>query len=52
MYDNFEELYKHFNKIALGYKEEDIASPSDMCMFYSNEEQLKYGVVAIEIELV
>ena len=52
IYKNFEELYKHHDKIYLGYEENEIASPSDMRMFYSFEDTIKYGVVAIEIEVI
>lgn len=50
-YDSFFELYKHFDKIILGYKKDEIAKPEDMEKYYSKEEQEKYGVVGIEIEL-
>ena len=49
---NFADLYKNFNKIQLGYAENETANPEDMQDFYSLEEQLKYGVVGIEIELI
>ena len=29
-YANFEELYKHFDKISLGYDKDDIANPKDI----------------------
>lgn len=51
-YNSFEELYKKFNKISLGYGKDDIANPSDMELYYSKEEQKKYGVLGIEIELL
>ena len=51
-YSNFEELYKHFNKIAMGYDKEDIANPKDMEKYYSKEEQDKYGVIGIEIRML
>ena len=51
IFNNFEELYKQFDKISLGYKENEIASPNDMNIYYSKEEQEKYGVVGIEIKL-
>ena len=41
---------KKFDKVCLGYSEDQIASPDDMNIYYSKEEQDKYGVVAIEIE--
>ena len=52
VYKNFEELYKHHDKITLGYNEDEIVSPSDMRMYYSFEDTIKYGVVAIEIEVI
>lgn len=51
-YPSFEELYKHFDKISLGYKEDEVANPMDMEQFYSKENINKYGVVGIEIELI
>ena len=51
-YPSFEELYKHFNKVSIGYKEDEEANPKDMELYYSSEEQSKYGVVGIEVELI
>ncbi len=51
-YPSFEELFKHFNKIAIGYKEDEDANPKDMDEYYSKEEQEKYGVLGIEIKKV
>jgi len=50
--NNFEELYKKFDKVLLGYNKDEIASPNDMNKYYSKEEQEKYGVVGIEIKLL
>lgn len=52
IYKNFEELYKHHDKMSMGYEENDVASPSDMRMYYTFEDTIKYGVVAIEIEVI
>lgn len=52
VFDSFEELYKKFDKVLMGYKEEETADPSDMELYYSKEEQQKYGVVGIEIKLI
>ena len=49
-YPSFEELYKHFDKISMGYSENEEANPKDMEEYYSIEEQEKYGVVGIEIK--
>ena len=41
-YNSFEELYKHFNKIEMGYSINEEANPKDMENYYSKEEQEKY----------
>jgi len=51
-YAFFKELYQNFDKVSLGYKENDIANYKDMEEYYSKEEQDKYGVVGIEIKVV
>ena len=51
-YPNFEELYKHFDKISIGYDKDDIANPNDMEKYYSREAQDKYGVVGIEVKVM
>lgn len=50
-YKSFEELYKHFNKIEMGYNEDEEANPKDMEEYYSIKEQEKYGVLSIIIKL-
>ena len=40
-YPSFNELYKHFDKVSMGYKEDEIANPKDMEEYYSKEEQEK-----------
>ena len=47
-YNSFEELYKHFNKIEMGYSINEEANPKDMENYYSKEEQEKYGVLGIK----
>ena len=51
-FSSFEELYKHFDKISMGYNESDVADPKDMENYYSKEEQEKYGVLSIKIKKV
>lgn len=51
-YPSFEELYKHFDKVSMGYKEDDNADSKDMEEYYSKEEQEKYGVLGIEIKII
>lgn len=52
IFKNFGELFKNFDKELLGYGSTENASPNDMLEYYSKEEQRKYGVVGIEIELL
>lgn len=49
-YKTFTDLYENFDKVKLGYKQNEIADPNDMAQFYTKEEQSKYGVVGIEIK--
>ncbi len=51
-YSNFDELYKHFDKVSLGYDKEDIANSNDMEIYYPKKEQEKYGVIGIGIRRV
>lgn len=51
-FNNFDDLYKHFNKVSMGYEVNEVANPSDMEEYYSKEEQQEYGVVGIEIKLL
>ena len=48
-FKNFEDLYENYNKIELGYEEDEIADPNDMLNYYNKKEIKKYGVLAIEI---
>ena len=49
---SFREIYAKWNKVALGYNEEDIAKPEDMEQYYPKEEIDENGVVAIELKVV
>lgn len=51
-FKNFEELYSHFNKTQLGYKQTEIASPNDMNQYYTNDDIEKYGVLGIETKTI
>lgn len=50
-YKNFDELYKHHNKISIGYSENEIANSADMLAYYSAEKIEKYGALGIEIRI-
>ena len=52
IYKSFAELYQNFDKVAMGYSLDEEAKPEDMEIYYSKEDQEKYGVVGIEIELM
>ena len=49
-YDSFEELYKHFDKVSIGYNEDETPNPDDMDIYYPKDKQKKYGVVGIQIK--
>lgn len=52
VYKDFFELYKHYNKLEIGYAEDEINDPADMYQYYSKEKIDKYGALAIEIKLI
>ena len=51
-FSSFNELYKAFPKEKLGYKQDEIANPNDMLIYYKKEDIEKFGVLAIEVKLV
>lgn len=51
VYSSFEELYKHHDKISLGYREDEIADPRNMLAYYKQEDIDKFGVLGIELKL-
>ncbi len=53
-FDSFEDLYKALPLEQCGYLPEELAAASykDMELYYAPEEQLKFGVVGIDIRLV
>jgi len=51
-FSNFDELYLYYNKKELGYLKEQVASADDMNQYYSYEEIKRYGVVALELEVI
>ncbi len=50
----FEELYKFLPLDKCGYLSNELltASPKDMEEYYTKEQQMKYGVLGIEIQLI
>lgn len=54
LFDSFANLYNSLPLLKCGYTEDTIANatPDDMNKYYSTDEQNKYGVVGIEIELI
>ncbi len=51
-FPSFHELYSHFDKTLLGYKNDEVANPDDMLIYYCKEDITKYGVIAAEIKLI
>ena len=41
---------KHFDKVSIGYNEDETPNPDDMDIYYPKEKQKKYGVVGIQIK--
>ncbi|MGN1131668.1 MAG: ASCH domain-containing protein [Ruminococcus sp.] len=52
-FNSFKELYSALPLLKCGYTEKDIikANPKDMELYYSKEQQKKYGVLGIEIRV-
>ena len=51
-FSDFFELYSRYDKTAIGYNENEIASAKDMYAYYSPEQIKKYGALAIQIKLI
>ena len=51
-YKTFNELYKNHSKLSIGYKENEVANPDDMLVYYTIEDINKYGVLGIEIRVI
>ena len=51
-FPTFLELYKAYSKEKLGYLPNEAFDPRDMEQYYSREDIKRYGVLAIEIELL
>lgn len=51
-YTDFDEMYKNHDKVSIGYRSDELALPSDMLEYYSEEQIEKYGVVGIEISVL
>ncbi len=51
-YKSFDELYSRFDKLRLGYTAAEVADPSDMLEYYSEEKIAEYGACGIEIRLI
>lgn len=54
VFASFAELYEVLPLEKCGYLPEELstASPEDMNMYYSDEQQQKYGVLGIELRLI
>lgn len=52
VFNNFESLYKAYDKTAIGYEDEENANPEDMKQYYPLAKIQENGVCAIEIKVV
>lgn len=52
VFQDFNELYSHFDKVSIGYEPEELANPRDMELYYKKEDIEKYGAFAITIQLM
>lgn len=52
VYRDFEELYAHHDKTAIGYTADETAHPDDMLAYYTKEKIKQYGALAIVVSLV
>ena len=54
VFDSFKELYQKLPLLECGYTEENInmATASDMELYYSKEQQKQNGVVGIKVSLI
>lgn len=51
-FNTFGELYSSFDKISIGYSQDEVADPKDMEQYYDQEKIQQYGVVGIEIKVL
>lgn len=53
-FDSFAKLYQELPLLKCGYTKADIttAKPEDMDLYYTPEQQVKYGVLGIEIKAI
>ena len=54
VFDSFDELYKSLPLTKCGYTADSVrtASPEDMREYYTPEQEKKYGVLGIRIEVI
>lgn len=53
-FDSFAELYRELPLLRCGYTAADISTekPEDMNLYYTPEQQRKYGVLGIDIKVI
>lgn len=51
-FPTFYELYKCTDRVLMGYIDGEEYNPADLEKYYPMEEQKKYGVIAIYLELI
>ena len=51
VYTSSYELYKEYDKISVGYDENNVPTPTDILQYYTKENVVKFGALALVIEL-
>lgn len=51
-YPSFCELYRAYDKVSIGYNEDEPADPSDMLEYYTEEKINEYGALALKIKII
>ena len=51
-YPSFEELYANYDKLSIGYKENEVADPRDMLLYYTEEKIAEFGALALTVKVI
>ena len=49
-FKDFYELYSRYSKQEIGYRDDEIADPKDMLLYYTEDAIAKWGALAIRIK--
>lgn len=51
-YQTFDRLFKDFPSTYFGYDESHVIDPNDMYIFFSHEQEARFGVLGIGVEII